>query len=114
MCFDLNVRQVLRSVLQEVEEQSKVDVVWRREFLGVSGSTGSSLRLRVRDWDSREENLVEAAFLVNTAGLYADRVAREFGVGQRYRILPFKGDSVALCDCTTPGWDSLHSRDAFL
>lgn len=30
-------------------------------------------------------------YLVNAAGLYADRVARDFGFSQAYRILPFKG-----------------------
>lgn len=34
---------------------------------------------------------VEAGFVVNAAGLYADRVARDFGFSERYRILPFKG-----------------------
>ncbi len=29
--------------------------------------------------------------IINTAGLYADRVAQDFGVGQDYRLLPFKG-----------------------
>ena len=32
-----------------------------------------------------------AGFVVNCAGLYADRVARDFGFSRRYRILPFKG-----------------------
>jgi L-2-hydroxyglutarate oxidase LhgO len=31
------------------------------------------------------------AFFVNAAGLYADRVARDFGFSADYRILPFKG-----------------------
>jgi L-2-hydroxyglutarate oxidase LhgO len=33
----------------------------------------------------------EAGFVVNAAGLYADRVARDFGFSEDYRILPFKG-----------------------
>jgi L-2-hydroxyglutarate oxidase len=33
----------------------------------------------------------EAGFVVNAAGLYADRVAHEFGFSEDYRILPFKG-----------------------
>ena len=33
----------------------------------------------------------EAGYVVNTAGLYADRIAREFGFSEQYRILPFKG-----------------------
>lgn len=34
---------------------------------------------------------IEAGYVVNAAGLYADRVARDFGFSERYRILPFKG-----------------------
>ncbi|WP_027881819.1 L-2-hydroxyglutarate oxidase [Meiothermus rufus] len=30
-------------------------------------------------------------FVINAAGLYADKVAHDFGLGLRYRILPFKG-----------------------
>ena len=33
----------------------------------------------------------QAGYVVNAAGLYADRVARDFGFSERYRILPFKG-----------------------
>lgn len=34
---------------------------------------------------------IEAGYIVNAAGLYADRIARDFGFSERYRILPFKG-----------------------
>lgn len=34
---------------------------------------------------------VSAGYVVNTAGLYADKVARDFGFSKQYRILPFKG-----------------------
>jgi L-2-hydroxyglutarate oxidase len=34
---------------------------------------------------------IAAGYVVNAAGVYADRVAREFGFAERYRILPFKG-----------------------
>jgi L-2-hydroxyglutarate oxidase LhgO len=34
---------------------------------------------------------IAARYVINAAGLHADRVARDFGFGQRYRILPFKG-----------------------
>jgi L-2-hydroxyglutarate oxidase LhgO len=33
----------------------------------------------------------KAKFIVNAAGLYADKVARAFGFSSKYRILPFKG-----------------------
>jgi len=34
---------------------------------------------------------ISTGFMINCAGLYADRVAHEFGFGLRYTILPFKG-----------------------
>ena len=34
---------------------------------------------------------MDAGYTINCAGLYADAVARDFGFGEGYRILPFKG-----------------------
>lgn len=34
---------------------------------------------------------LSAGYVVNAAGLYADRIAHDFGFGKKYRILPFKG-----------------------
>lgn len=36
-------------------------------------------------------NTFEAVRIINAAGLYADRVARDFGFSKRYTIIPFKG-----------------------
>ena len=33
----------------------------------------------------------QAGYVINAAGLYADKVARDFGFSEHYRILPFKG-----------------------
>jgi L-2-hydroxyglutarate oxidase LhgO len=35
--------------------------------------------------------VISAGYAINCAGLHADQVAHGFGVGERYRILPFKG-----------------------
>jgi (S)-2-hydroxyglutarate dehydrogenase len=32
-----------------------------------------------------------AGYVINASGLYADQIARDFGFGNNYRILPFKG-----------------------
>lgn len=32
-----------------------------------------------------------AGYVINAAGLYADRIARDFGFSQDYRVIPFKG-----------------------
>lgn len=34
---------------------------------------------------------IEAGLIINAAGLYADRVARDFGFSRNYTIIPFKG-----------------------
>jgi len=34
---------------------------------------------------------MRTGYVVNAAGLYADQIARDYGFGRRYRILPFKG-----------------------
>ncbi|MEK7384633.1 MAG: L-2-hydroxyglutarate oxidase [Elusimicrobiota bacterium] len=57
-----------------------VDIRWGTAYVGRTGR---------RVMTSRGE--ISAGFVVNAAGLYADRVARDFGFSQRYRILPFKG-----------------------
>ena len=36
-------------------------------------------------------DLIEYDYLVNTAGLYADKIARQFEFCQQYKIIPFKG-----------------------
>src|SRR5207249_1312377 len=33
----------------------------------------------------------DSGHVVNTAGLYADKIAIDFGFSEKYRILPFKG-----------------------
>lgn len=60
--------------------------------LGVEIITGARYERRRRD--GRIETSwgpVDAGYLVNAAGLYADRIARHFGFSEGYRILPFKG-----------------------
>ena len=34
---------------------------------------------------------IDAAYIINAGGLYADKIARDFGFSQDYSILPFKG-----------------------
>lgn len=34
---------------------------------------------------------ISPGYLINAAGLYADKIARDFGFSQNYKILPFKG-----------------------
>ncbi|GBD32928.1 L-2-hydroxyglutarate oxidase LhgO [bacterium HR33] len=58
---------------------------------GVAIRTGVEYRGR---WDGgviTSGGKLSAGYVVNAAGLYADRVALDFGFSEQYRILPFKG-----------------------
>jgi len=72
-------RQVLAAMKADaIQEGVKVEC-------GVQyvGRQGSSVRTSAGPY--------QAGYVVNAAGLYADRIARHFGFSERYRILPFKG-----------------------
>ena len=53
--------------------------------------TGVAYRGRGRGGVFTSAGTIDAGYLVNAAGLYADRVARDYGFSERYRILPFRG-----------------------
>lgn len=58
---------------------------------GVEIRTGVAYRSRANGDVLTDSGRLSAGYVVNTAGLYADRIARDFGFSQRYRIVPFKG-----------------------
>jgi len=45
---------------------------------------------------------IDTGYVINAAGLYADRVARDFGFSENYRILPFKGLYLYANDIAAP------------
>ena len=45
---------------------------------------------------------IEAGFIFNTAGLYADRIASKFGFSKDYTIIPFKGIYLKYSGSDTP------------
>ena len=58
---------------------------------------GVQLHCGVRYLESSKEQVKttqgthKVGYVVNAAGLYADRIARDYGFSENYRILPFKG-----------------------
>jgi len=58
---------------------------------GIAVLTGTAYRARGRGGAVTSAGTIGAGYLVNTAGLYADRIALEYGFSERYRILPFRG-----------------------
>jgi len=46
---------------------------------------------RTRDGVRTSSGIIRAGYVVNAAGLYADRIARDYGYARDIRIFPFKG-----------------------
>lgn len=72
---------------RRVLEAMKADAI--RE--GVTIECGSQYLRRGGTSIETSAGRYQAGYIVNAAGLYADRIARDFGFSERYRILPFKG-----------------------
>ena len=58
---------------------------------GVEIHTGVSFVKRSNGTIQTTGRRYQAGYIVNAAGLYADKIAVDFGFSERYRILPFKG-----------------------
>jgi len=58
---------------------------------GIAIHAGVAYRERCGEIVKTSRDSYQAGYVVNAAGLYADRVARDFGFSEHYRILPFKG-----------------------
>lgn len=71
---------VLTSFLAHAKKL-KIDV---RLGVGYKRHVDKRVELTSGEW-------IKPTFLINCAGLYADAIAREYGFGARYTILPFKG-----------------------
>ncbi len=76
----VNPREVCTSLMEELEERG-VDILLSHAYLE-----------RVNDDSVRTgAGNIRAGKIINCAGTYADRIARDFGFCQHYTIIPFKG-----------------------
>lgn len=74
--------------------------------VGVDVITGVAWRGSRRDGVLTTAGWIPAGYVINAAGLQADRIAQHYGFGRRYRILPFKG----LYLHARPGAPVLHTH----
>lgn len=58
---------------------------------GIEIHTDVAYKQRLCDGILTSEGPLEAQFVINAAGLYADRIALDFDCSETYRTLPFKG-----------------------
>ncbi len=75
----INPRQVMASLAQDAVDAG-VEMCAGEAFLR---HRGKSVQVGNRT--------LECGYVINSAGLYADKIARAYGFSQNYRILPFKG-----------------------
>ncbi len=58
---------------------------------GIRIQCGMAYRGRNNEKVRTNQDSIEAGYVVNAAGLYADKIAMDYGFSEKYRILPFKG-----------------------
>lgn len=58
---------------------------------GVEIQCGTAYRGRETTAVRTNHGHIDAGYVVNAAGLYADKIAMDYGFSEKYRILPFKG-----------------------
>lgn len=76
----VNPRQVIHA-LQKDAEQEGIQIHCNVKYLAHAGN--NKIKTSAGDY--------QAGYIINAAGLYADKIARDFGKSNDYRILPFKG-----------------------
>ncbi|HEX5545734.1 MAG TPA: FAD-dependent oxidoreductase, partial [Nitrospira sp.] len=58
---------------------------------GIRIHCGTAYRGRADEKVRTNQDSIVAGYVVNAAGLYADKIAMDYGFSEKYRILPFKG-----------------------
>ena len=74
-----NPQRVIKEMTQDAKKE------------GVTIRTGAPYLRRKKGLVMTPQGSFTASHVVNAAGLYADKIALDFGFSERYRILPFKG-----------------------
>lgn len=74
-------KQVMKTLRDEIEAGGQVKILGDCAFTGLKGSKTALT--------SKGDILFDRA--VNAAGAYCDKVAHCFGIGQNFRMIPFKG-----------------------
>lgn len=75
------------SFLVKNARQLGIQLKFSEEVIGQSGVTQGGRDFQIKTCRNR----YGAGYFVNCAGLQADRIARMFDVGSKYRILPYRG-----------------------
>lgn len=85
-------RAIFSPTTSSVDPQQVMEAM-RQDALedGVVINSGVKYLSRKGDEIKTSQGIYKAGYTINAAGLYADKVAADFGFSRDYRILPFKG-----------------------
>lgn len=75
----VNPKTVLENILADAENEG-IQIHFNTKYISCSENKIKT-----------NQGYYSAQFIINAAGLYADKIARDFGFSQNYFILPFKG-----------------------
>ncbi|MBF0099849.1 MAG: L-2-hydroxyglutarate oxidase [Desulfobacterales bacterium] len=77
----VNPKKILNALLQDLINTKTVKVSFNTAFQNVSG----------KNQLMTSKGKIEFDYFINAGGAYSDVIAKSFGLGQHYRIIPFKG-----------------------
>jgi L-2-hydroxyglutarate oxidase LhgO len=77
----VNPREIVEHIGNNLKTKNNVNILFNERFLKREDTFTVITNNRK----------IEFKYLINTAGLYSDKVAKEFGIGSKYTIIPFKG-----------------------
>ncbi len=77
----VNPQLVLQSLIQEAQK-NQITILYNEKYI--------SSNKKEKIITTSKQN-IHAGFVINTAGLYADHIAKQFGFSKHYEIVPFKG-----------------------
>jgi len=74
-------KKVLHALRADLEKSGRVRFFFGHCFQGLAGSAAIST----------QRGKIRFRYLINAAGAHSDRIAKAFGLGNHFRLIPFKG-----------------------
>jgi len=77
--------EVMKSMTDDLKQLNNVQVFTNSKYQSIEQRNPDSISIKISD------QIYETKKFINCAGLYADQIAKEFNLCQKYVALPFKG-----------------------
>ncbi|EGR32279.1 hypothetical protein IMG5_090270 [Ichthyophthirius multifiliis] len=84
-------KSVILSFHNDLKQQKNVELILNEEFDNLISQKDYTNLFSLKNSLTGSKQTIESKYIINTAGLYADKIAKQFGFCQKYTILPFKG-----------------------